>query len=331
MLKGSIIEFQLKGTLSDTFFSWQQVFIEDQVLNKKDDKTIQNYNSVLDNFIDFCQTKDSTPIEKIDNRFMKYFMLYRDEQALKKYNKNELSYWTKKNDIKVIKLFFDFIEDYSYENDDIDTIEFRKIRWKKLIIKKERKEKPYYHKETIVKYLNYLDKQVQNKRETFYYGLSLAFKLCLYGGLRASEVCNITFKDFDKVRSINSKKLIDLNIKGKGNTFYKNPLPYDYIKKEYSHFKRRYEKGNINKLFFSKTGASLTRFTLYRYFEKITQELGIEKKGIHILRHTFANNLNNLEIDLADIQELMRHADPSTTRVYTQRSSKRLDSAVSVL
>ncbi len=25
----------------------------------------------------------------------------------------------------------------------------------------------------------------------------------------------------------------------------------------------------------------------------------------------------------------MRHADPSTTRVYTQRSSKRLDSAVS--
>ena len=136
MLKGSIIEFQLKGTLSDTFFSWQQVFIEDQVLNKKDDKTIQNYNSVLDNFIDFCQTKDSTPIEKIDNRFMKYFMLYRDEQALKKYNKNELSYWTKKNDIKVIKLFFDFIEDYSYENDDIDTIEFRKIRWKKLIIKK---------------------------------------------------------------------------------------------------------------------------------------------------------------------------------------------------
>ena len=128
MLKGSIIEFQLKGTLSDTFFSWQQVFIEDQVLNKKDDKTIQNYNSVLDNFIDFCQTKDSTPIEKIDNRFMKYFMLYRDEQALKKYNKNELSYWTKKNDIKVIKLFFDFIEDYSYENDDIDTIEFRKIR-----------------------------------------------------------------------------------------------------------------------------------------------------------------------------------------------------------
>lgn len=60
-------------------------------------------------------------------------------------------------------------------------------------------------------------------------------------------------------------------------------------------------------------------------------QLGIEKKGIHILRHTFANNLNNLEIDLADIQELMRHADPSTTRVYTQRSSKRLDSAVSVL
>ncbi len=63
------------------------------------------------------------------------------------------------------------------------------------------------------------------------------------------------------------------------------------------------KKENINKLFFSKTGASLTRFTLYRYFENITEVLGIEKEGIHILRHTFANNLNNLEIDLADIQE----------------------------
>lgn len=100
MLKGFTIESQLKDTLSDTFFYWQQVFIEDQVLNKKDDKTIQNYNSVLDNFIEFCQTKDLTPIEKIDNRFMKYFMLYRDKQALKKYNKSELSYWTKKMILK---------------------------------------------------------------------------------------------------------------------------------------------------------------------------------------------------------------------------------------
>ncbi len=47
---------------------------EDQVLNKKDDKTIQNYNSVLDNFIDFCQTKDLYAIEKIDkNSFYEIF------------------------------------------------------------------------------------------------------------------------------------------------------------------------------------------------------------------------------------------------------------------
>jgi len=236
-----------------------------------------------------------------------------------------------KNIIKVVKLFFDFIEDYSYEDDDLETIEFRKIKWKKLVTKKERKEKPYYHAESIAKYLNYFDKLIQNKRKSFYYGLSLAFKLCLYGGLRASEVCSITYEDFGKVRNVNGTKLIDLTIKGKGNTLYKNPLPYEHIKKEYNHFKRRYEKENISKLFFSKSGAPLTRFTLYRYFEKITQELGISKKGIHILRHTFANNLNNMEIDLADIQELMRHADPSTTRVYTRRSSKRLDLAVSVL
>ena len=147
-----------------------------------------------------------------------------------------------------------------------------------MIIKKERKEKPYYHKETIVKYLNYLDKQVQNKRETFYYGLSLAFKLCLYGGLRASEVCNITFKDFDKVRSINSKKLIDLNIKGKGNTFYKNPLPYDYIKKEYCHFKRRYVKRTLINYFFQKQGHLLQDLLFIDILRRLLKNLGLKKK-----------------------------------------------------
>ncbi len=34
--------------------------------------------------------------------------------------------------LKVIKLFFDFIEDYLMKTDDIDTIEFRKIRWEKI-------------------------------------------------------------------------------------------------------------------------------------------------------------------------------------------------------
>ena len=330
-MKGFIISTLENSLLSDLFYSWQQLFIEDLLLNNKDEKTITNYNSVLDNFVEFSMSKDSTPIEKIDNRFMKFYLLWRDKKAKIKYDLDELSYWTKKNDIKVIKLFFEFIEDYSYEEDDMEAIEFRKIRWKKLITKKERKEKDYYHEETIVKYLQYLEKQILNKRESFYYGLSLAFKLCLYGGLRASEVCQITFENFGKIRTVSGNKLIDLTIKGKGNTLYKNPLPYEYIKKEFSHFKRRYEKENINKLFFSKTGLNLTRFTLYRYFEGITRELGIDKKGVHILRHTFANNLNNLEIDLADIQELMRHADPSTTRVYTRRSSKRLDSAVSVL
>lgn len=42
------------------------------------------------------------------------------------------------------------------------------------------------------------------------------------------------------------------------------------------------------------------------------------EKGVHIIRRTFANRLSELGVDLMDIQDLMRHSDPSTTRIYTK-------------
>lgn len=43
----------------------------------------------------------------------------------------------------------------------------------------------------------------------------------------------------------------------------------------------------------------------------------------HVLRHTLANNLLNNGADLADVQAILGHEDPSTTLIYSQVSEER--------
>ena len=94
-------------------------------------------------------------------------------------------------------------------------------------------------------------------------------------------------------------------------------------------FKRN--KDDKELIFLSKTGLPLTRLHLYRYFENISNELGLGKKGIHIIRHTFGSNLSELGIDIRNIQILLRHANISTTTIYTARSQSRMEDAISKL
>ena len=70
---------------------------------------------------------------------------------------------------------------------------------------------------------------------------------------------------------------------------------------------------------------------LYRYFEEISEKLNLGKKGIHIIRRTFATNLSEAGVDLIHIQNLMRHKDIKTTTIYTARSQSRMEEAVSRL
>ena len=136
-------------------------------------------------------------------------------------------------------------------------------------------------------------------KDDFSYTISLCFKLALYGGLRASEVANIQMNHFGKIYKANDKKMVPVTIYGKGNTKFTNPIPYDYIQKEFEYFKKnRTEK---ERLFYSKSKKDLTRFHIYRYIEEIAREADLEK-GIHIIRHTYGNRLSELGIDLMDIR-----------------------------
>lgn len=81
------------------------------------------------------------------------------------------------------------------------------IKWKKVEVgKMPRKEITYHSEDNIIRVLNYMQRSIKKERTEFAYMVSFTFKLALYGGLRATEICNLKLGNFGEVYTSNSEK-----------------------------------------------------------------------------------------------------------------------------
>jgi integrase/recombinase XerD len=76
------------------------------------------------------------------------------------------------------------------------------------------------------------------------------------------------------------------------------------------------------KLFVNLRGGGLTRQGLYKIIQGHAKAAGLDgKMSPHTLRHTFATHLLSGGCDLRSVQEMLGHADVSTTQLYTHLSN----------
>jgi integrase/recombinase XerD len=132
-------------------------------------------------------------------------------------------------------------------------------------------------------------------------------------GMRVTEVVTLRVEDVNTERG-------EVQLRGRGNRGRAVPIPNDTMQAlaEYMSQARPQllkDPGEAA-LFVNHRGQKLTRQGLWLIIKDHAEAAGIADVTPHTLRHSFASHRLNDGADLKDLQELLGHANLSTTQVY---------------
>lgn len=137
-------------------------------------------------------------------------------------------------------------------------------------------------------------------------------------GLRVSELVGVGVADFLWEEGL-------LRVFGKGSKERLVPVgevAEQWVRKKYLASVRPYlDKGfgeDEGRCFLSQNGRPLTRAMINVLIKKYATQIGLKIDiSPHVFRHTFATHLVEAGADLRAVQEMLGHADISTTQIYT--------------
>ena len=150
-------------------------------------------------------------------------------------------------------------------------------------------------------------------------------ELMYASGLRASETIGLEISDIDIESGV-------LRARGKGSKERLVPVGGKALAavRMYLRSGRPELVGDSDerKLFVNFRGGPLTRQGLYKIVLRHAESAGLKgRMSPHTLRHSFATHLLSGGCDLRSVQEMLGHADLSTTQLYTHLSGEELKEA----
>lgn len=139
------------------------------------------------------------------------------------------------------------------------------------------------------------------------------FELMYSSGLRLAELVNIDLADLDL-------GVGQVRVTGKGSKVRDLPVgehAVDAINK-WLGYRRSLPGADCSAVFLSSRGKRIAPRTVQMRLKKLAESQGLDRDCYpHMLRHSFASHLLESSGDLRAVQELLGHADISTTQIYT--------------
>jgi integrase/recombinase XerD len=144
-------------------------------------------------------------------------------------------------------------------------------------------------------------------------------ELMYASGLRVSEAAGLQMRDVDIDAGI-------LTCKGKGSKTRRVPVGTSAVEwlKSYLAIRRKKENIEIRNIFVSVLGKPVTRQEIHKFIKEYAEKAGLEDVSPHTLRHSFATHLIQNSADIRSVQQMLGHADISTTQIYTHITDKHL-------
>jgi integrase/recombinase XerC len=152
---------------------------------------------------------------------------------------------------------------------------------------------------------------------------SMMFQMAYHTGLRVGELVQVNIEDVDG-KSV-------LEVIGKGKKLDTVPLNSTIRSalRRYLAWRKAQEVKDGKALFMSRLGKRITtrgvEFQLIKWLNKAKIDA---KLSPHSLRHTFGTNIMRASRNIRTTQRLLRHANVTTTQIYTHVDDDETRSAV---
>jgi len=215
--------------------------------------------------------------------------------------------------IATLRSFFKFLTLNEFiEKNPMSTIKTPKIRNEESLPK-------FLDLSEVKQIMNQLQngKQFNSKKSQRYY---LIIRILYATMARVSELCNI------RVRDINFKKGY-IRLRGKGNKERYVPVDSKTLKiiKESLDNRLIYEPDDY--LIVNTFGDKLTPRVVQNDIQIIKEKCNFPDSKVitpHIFRHTGATHLRRSGMDISELQDILGHSSPNTTRIYAKNDIGKL-------